>query len=107
MVDIFNTERYIPPHTEITIELERAPITLPLLSDVDDLKAKIQILDINMGVRRFLPHQSLILDHEKRMSRGDPVIIPFTRTTVRYRTLHPGVLSTVVPDCFTGSYHIR
>ena len=59
MVDLFNTERYI----------ERAPITLPLLSDVDDLKAKIQILDINMGVRRFLPHQSLILDHEKRMSR--------------------------------------
>ena len=102
MVDLFNTERYIPPHTEITIELERAPITLPLLSDVDDLKAKIQILDINMSVRRFLPHQSLILDHEKRMARGDPVIIPFTRTTVRYRTLHPGVLSTVVPGCFTG-----
>ena len=102
MVDLFNTERYIPPYTEIIIELERAPVTLPLLSDLAGLNAKIQIMDINMAVRRFTPHQSLILDHEKRMKRGDRMILPFTRTSVRYRTLHPGVLSTVVPGCFTG-----
>ena len=47
------------------------------------------------------------MEHEKRFLGGAGIVLPFTRSTIRYRTLHSGVLSTCIPSIFTGSlpYH--
>ena len=102
LVDILNTEKYLPPHGEFKFEFERGPLTLPLVSPDESIGVKINILDINMSVRRFLPESSIALQNEKRFLSGDFMNLPFTRSTIRYRTLHSGVLSTVVPGIFTG-----
>ena len=107
MIDILNTERYIPPRTQLKIELERGSNKLCLLSPTPDLNLKIQILEINMSARRFTPTNKIHLENEKRFWGGGSYIIPFTRSTIRYRTLHSGVLSTCIPSIFTGTlpYH--
>ena len=102
LVDLFNTEKYLPPHIELKIDLERGPVSLPLLSPDQNLNAKISILDINMSVRRFTPIQRIAIQHEKKFMGGGFVNLPFTRSTIRYRTLHGGLLSTVVPNLFSG-----
>ena len=107
MVDILNTERYLPPRVQLKIDLERGPNNLCLLSPNPDLNFKIEILEINMLARRFTPANKIYLENEKRFLAGGNYIIPFTRSTIRYRTLHAGVLSTCIPSIFTGTlpYH--
>ena len=107
MVDILNTERYIPPRTQLKIDLERGSNNLCLLSPNPDLNLKIQMLEISMQARRFTPSNKIYLENEKRFLAGGSYIIPFTRNTIRYRTLHSGVLSTCVPSIFSGvlPYH--
>ena len=107
MADILNTEKYLPPYTEIKLDLERGPPTMCILSPDEDLKVKIQVLEINMSCRRFVPNSVIALQNEKRFLSGGSIILPFTRTTIRYRTLHSGVLTTNVPGIFTGQlpYH--
>ena len=51
MIDILTTERYLPPRTQLKIELERGPTAMCLLSPNEDLNLKIQISEINMSVR--------------------------------------------------------
>ena len=107
MIDVLNTERYLPPRTQLKIDLERGSNNLCLLSPNPDLNLKIQILEINMLARRFAPNNKIYLENEKQFLGGDSYIIPFTRNTIRYRTLHSGVLSTCIPSIFTGTlpYH--
>ena len=102
LVDILNTEKYIPPRTELRLDLEKGPVSFPLLSPDETLNLKINVLDINMSVRRFSPYHTLAIEHEKRFLSGSEINLPFTRSTIRYRTLHTGILSTVVPSIFTG-----
>ena len=107
MIDVLNTERYIPPRTQLKIDLERGSNNLSLLSPDPELNLKIQILEINMLARRFTPNNKIYLENEKRFLGGSSYIIPFTRNTIRYRTLHSGVLSTCIPSIFSGTlpYH--
>ena len=56
MIDILTTERYLPPRTQLKIELERGSTTMCLLSPNQDLNLKIQISEINMSVRRLTPN---------------------------------------------------
>ena len=107
LIDLLNTERYLPPHTQIKIELERGSMAMCLSSPDDNLTLKIQMLDINMTARRFLPISSIALQHEKRFLSGGGFILPFTRTSIRHRTLHSGILSTTIPAIFSGDlpYH--
>jgi hypothetical protein len=98
MIDILTTERYLPPRTQLKIELERGSTTMCLLSPNQDLNLKIQILEINMSVRRFTPSATISLQNEKRFLGGAGFILPVTRSTIRYRTLHAGVLTTCVPS---------
>ena len=65
LIGILNTERYIPPRTEIKIDLERGAMAMCLLSPDENLSVKIQMLDINMTGRRFTPISSISLQHEK------------------------------------------
>ena len=97
MVDILTTERYLPPRTHLKIELERG----------QNLSPKIQVLEINMAARRFTPNSKICIEHKKRFLGGAGIVLPFTRSTIRHRSLHSGVLSTCVPAIFTGSlpYH--
>ena len=78
-----------------------------LLSPDQNLNPKIQIQEINMSARRFTPNNKICMEHEKRFLGGAGIVLPFTRSTIRYRTLHSGVLSTCIPSIFTGSlpYH--
>ena len=78
-----------------------------LSSPDDNLTLKIQMLDINMTARRFLPISSIALQHEKRFLSGGGFILPFTCTSIRHRTLHSGILSTTIPAIFSGDlpYH--
>ena len=107
MIDILTTERYLPPRNQLKIELERSSPNMCLLSPDQNLSPKIQILEINMAARRFTPNNKICLEHEKRFLGGAGFILPFTRSTIRYRTLHSGVLSSCVPSIFTGTlpYH--
>ena len=77
-------------------------MSFPLLSPDETLNLKINVLDINMSVRRFSPHHTLAIEHEKRFLSRNEINLPFTRSTIRYKTLHTGILSTVVPSIFTG-----
>ena len=47
------------------------------------------------------------MQNEKRFLGGAGFILPVTRSTIRYRTLHAVVLTTCVPSIFTGGlpYH--
>jgi hypothetical protein len=107
MVDILTTERYLPPRTQLKIELERGHVNMCLLSPDQNLNPKIQVLEINMAARRFIPNSKICIEHEKRFLGGAGIVLPFTRSTIRHRSLHSGVLSTCVPAIFTGSlpYH--
>ena len=107
MIDILTTERYLPPRNQLKIELERGSTNMCLLSPDQNLNPKIQVLEINMSARRFTPNNKIYLENEKRFLGGAGFVLPFTRSTIRYRTLHSGVLSTCIPSIFTGSlpYH--
>ena len=78
-----------------------------LSSPDDNLTLKIQMLDINMTARRFLPISSIALQHEERFLSGGGFILPFTGASIRHRTLHSGILSTTIPAIFSGDlpYH--
>ena len=104
MLDILTTERYLPLRSQLKIELERGSINMCLLSPDQNLNPKIQVLEINMSARRFTPNNKICLEHEKRFLGGAGIVLPFTRSTIRYRTLHSGVLSTCIPSIFTGSF---
>ena len=102
LVDILNTEKYLPPHMELKMEFERGGTSVSLLSPDESLDINIKMLDINMSVRRFLPDPSIAIAHEKRFLSGDFVNMPFTRTSVRHRQLHAGVLTTAISGIFSG-----
>ena len=74
---------------------------MPIIARRESI-VKIQMLDINMSARWFTPVSSIALQYEKRFVSGGEFILPFTHTTLRYRTLHSGVLSTTVPAIFSG-----
>ena len=86
MADILNTEKYLPPYTEIKIDLERGHPTMCILSPDEDLKVKIQVLEINMSCRRFVPNSVIALQNEKKkiIERGHYCSIYKKYNTVSY-----------------------
>ena len=83
MVDILTTERYLPPRTQLKIELERGHVNMCLLSPDQNLNPKIQVLEINMSARRFTPNNKICIEHKKQYLGGAGIALPFTRSTIR------------------------
>ena len=107
-VDLLSTTKYLAPGIELRLEFEKGNHNFALLSPNLDKRYKIRVFDIVLQTRRFTPSTSICLANEKRMMAGSPIYYPINRTSIRYRQLHSGILSTTIPSLFSGQlpHHI-
>jgi hypothetical protein len=106
--DLMSCDRAFPPGYCLTLEFERSTAEFCLLAPTTAQKYKIRIYDMHLECRRFIPSRNA-LSHLPNPKTGT-YYLPFTRQTVRHRSLMSGIVEYTVPKIADGStalpYHI-
>lgn len=96
----FQTQKFLPPETEIGITLTQSSPELFLLTDIED-KLKISILDCYLMVRLVKLENNLQLALKEAIAKA-PFIYPFKHTVIKAFTLGKGISNTTLHNAFYG-----
>ena len=102
-VDIFSSDRYLPPKTSLGLEFFRSRDPFPLLAGAgNNTNYKINLHDFKIKIRHVTPDPKLDLAMEKKFLSSDSHL-PFHRTTLKTYQMHSGKIDLSIPNLFTGN----
>ncbi len=102
-VDLFDTDRFLPPNVDIKIKLVRSAETFGLLQDPAAAKPfKIVLKDVKLHMRKVLP-TLIIRESFKNKLLKEPCYLPFSSTRLRHYVIPQGVSSFNIANIANGT----
>ena len=102
-LDIFSTDRYLPPKTTLGLEFFRSRDKFSLLAAAgNNTNYKINLHDFKIKIRHVTPEAKLNIELEKKFISSDSHL-PFHRTTLKAYQMHAGKIDLSVPNLFSGT----
>ena len=100
-VDLFHTDRFLPPNVDIKIKLVRSPEKFGLLQKGTDSKFKIELKDLKLQMRKILP---TLQERDKFKSRllREPCYLPYKASRMRHYVIPTGVSSMNIANISNG-----
>lgn len=99
--DIFNQDKMLLNGVEMRVRLVRSKDTFCLMDASDDGKFKVQIKEATLFVRRVKISPAVLLAHAHALAKSTAKY-SITRVEIKSFTMHPGVLSECIDNCFLG-----
>ena len=99
--DIFNQEKFLMNGVGMGIKLVRAKDSFNLMTEIENLKPKVNIIDVTLMVRRARLNPSVLLAHSKVLATTTAKY-PITRVEVKVLTIPAGVLGKTIDNIFLG-----
>ena len=102
-VDLFDTDRFLPPNVDIKIKLVRSPEKFGLLQDPAAAKPfKIVLKDVKLHMRKVLP-TLMVRESFKNKLLKEPCYLPFSATRLRHYVIPQGVSSFNIANIANGT----
>ncbi len=102
-VDLFDTDRFLPPNVDIKIKLVRSAEKFGLLQDAAAEKPfKIVLKDVKLHMRKVLP-TLLLRESFKNKLLKEPCYLPFSATRLRHYVIPQGVSSFNIANIANGT----
>ena len=102
-VDLFDTDRFLPPNVDIKIKLVRSAETFGLLQDPAAAKPfKIVLKDVKLHMRKVLPTLMLRESFKNKLLK-EPCYLPFSATRLRHYVIPQGVSSFNIANIANGT----
>ena len=100
-VDLFHTDRFLPPNVDIKIKLVRSPEKFGLLQKDTDNKFKIVLKDLKLQMRKILP---TLQERDKFKSRllREACYLPYKASRMRHYVIPTGVSSMNITNISNG-----
>ena len=100
-VDLFHTDRFLPPNVDIKIKLVRSPETFGLLQGEAGKTFKIDLQDLKLQMRKVLPTLAERERFKARLLR-EPCYLPFKSSRMRHYVIPTGVSSINIANISNG-----
>ena len=100
-VDLFHTDRFLPPNVDIKIKLVRSPEKFGLLHEVANKSFKIVLKDLKLQMRKVLPTLEERERFKARLLR-EPCYLPFKASRTRHYVIPTGVSSINIANISNG-----
>ena len=100
-VDLFHTDRFLPPNVDIKIKLVRSPETFGLLQNEEGKTYKIVLKDLRLQMRKVLPTLAERERFKARLLR-EPCYLPFKTSKMRHYVIPTGVSSINIANISNG-----
>ena len=100
-VDLFLTDRFLPPNIDIKIKLVRSPEKFGILHNERDKGYKIILQDLKLQMRKVLPTLQAREQYKARLLK-EPCYLPFKSSRMRHYVIPQGVSSVNIPNIATG-----
>lgn len=101
-VDIFQTDRLIPPKTSISLSFKRGSANFCNISKTA-INYKIKIIDMKLIVPFITLNPILRLEHEHFFSSGQVASIPFQKVSCHKKQFPTGLSELSFDNCIQGS----
>ena len=92
-VDIFYTDKYLPPNVEITVVLRRFNPCFGLLQDDPNKVYRIRLKELKLRMRKVLPCERVRNRLNAELLKGRPFFLPFKDTQMKHYLIPSGSLS--------------
>lgn len=100
-LDIFNTDRLLPPRTKLSIKFIRNPDSFCLMAP-EDSTFILEIMELKLTLRKIKLDPTITLLHKKMFDQGKKAIIPYSRSSIRIKTVPAGNTSFYWQSVFSG-----
>ena len=100
-VDLFHTDRFLPPNVDIKIKLVRSPETFGILHQEADKSFKIVLKELKLQMRKVLPTLEEREQFKARLLR-EPCYLPFKASRMRHYVIPQGLSSINIPNISNG-----
>ena len=100
-VDLFHTDRFLPPNVDIKIKLVRSPETFGLLQGEAGKTFKIDLQYLKLQMRKVLPTLAERERFKARLLR-EPCYLPFKSSRMRHYVIPTGVSSINIANISNG-----
>ena len=100
-VDLFHTDRFLPPNVDIKIKLVRSQEKFGLLQQTQNKTFKIVLKDLKLQMRKVLPTLQERERFKQRLLR-EPCYLPFKASRMRHYVIPQGVSSINISNISNG-----
>ena len=100
-VDLFHTDKFLPPNVDMKIKLVRSPEKFGLLQEEDGKSFKIVLKDLKLQMRKVLPTLEERERFKARLLR-EPCYLPFKASRMRHYVIPTGVSSINIANISNG-----
>ena len=101
-VDLFDTDRFLPPNVDIKINLVRSPEKFGLFHINTPKPLKIVLKDVKLHMKQVLP-TLLLRESFKNKLLKEPCYLPFSATRLRHYVIPQGVSSFNIANIANGT----
>ena len=92
-VDIFHTDKYLPPNVEITIILRRFNTSFGVIQHTPSKTFHIRLEELKLRMRKVLPSVRVRNRLYAELSKGRPFFLPFKDTQMKHYLIPSGSTS--------------
>lgn len=102
-VDFFMTDKFIPPNTSLSLELDRSSDRFVLMSDDETNDFKVKIHDMRVYVTYVTLKPTIHALHKTLYERGEKSFHKFSKTEIYTKQFNPGHSILQVNNLTTGT----
>ena len=100
-VDLFLTDRFLPPNVDIKIKLVRSPEKFGVLQNEANTSYKIVLQDLKLHMRKVLPTLQHRETFKAKLYRA-PCYLPYKASRMRHYVIPQGISAFNVPNICNG-----
>lgn len=101
-LDMFHSERCLPPRTPFKLVLKRNPDAFVLMKPANnENEYKIEMVELKLFVHHVHAHPKITLYNENQLLKK-PALFPVTRATVKKFAIPAGMLNKHIPGAYSG-----
>ena len=97
-VDIFHTDKYLPPNVEITIVLRRFNTCFGVIQNNPNKTFRIRLKELKLRMRKVLPHERVRNKLNAKLQKGQPFFLPYKDTQMKHYLMPAG------SRCFSANH---
>ena len=102
-IDMFDTDRFLPPNVDIKIKLVRSAEKFVFLQDPTAAKPfKIVLKDVKLHMRKVLPTLMLRESFKNKLLK-EPCYLPFSATRLRHYVIPQSMSSFNIANIANGT----
>ena len=101
-VDIFHTDKYLPPNVEISLILRRFNTAFGVIQHVPGKTFHIRLKELKLGMRKVLPSVRVQNRLNPELLKGKPFLLPFKDTRMKYYLI-PSVSTSFIANHINNS----